>query len=113
MLQLITHNRLYESKSSAVKSIVFDGESDVAAIPNIIVTNRTENTISLGWKYNKIVDGFIVGVEARPPYPYVPPRLTNSNNITVTNLAPGVYYTFKVLSNFQTGDQTILIIYCR
>lgn len=93
---MVACNRAYESKISKVKSIIFDAESDVTYIKDLQVVSRTSNNITLKWNYDKPCDGFIVAVAANPPYPSLLPRLTHDHNITITNLAPGTYYTFKV-----------------
>lgn len=93
---MVAYNKAYESKISKVKSIVFDAESDITRVTNLEAVSETENNITLKWRYEKPVDGFIVTVSAGLPYPSTLPRLTYSTNITVTNLAPGVPYKFEV-----------------
>ncbi|KAK4886327.1 hypothetical protein RN001_002598 [Aquatica leii] len=93
---VIAHNKAYESKHSEVKSIVVDGDSDLETVTNLSITAKTNDSISLSWHYEKLVDGFIVTVEAQYPYPRLPSKTTSSKSIVINNLAAGVYYTFKV-----------------
>uniref|UniRef100_A0A1Y1LMI9 Sortilin-related receptor n=1 Tax=Photinus pyralis TaxID=7054 RepID=A0A1Y1LMI9_PHOPY len=93
---VIAHNRAHESNHSDIKSIIFDGDSDLNAVINLSVVSKTTNSISLSWQYERAVDGFTVKIEALHPYPQLPSRTTTAKNIVMDNLAPGVYYTFKV-----------------
>lgn len=90
---------MHISQPSETKSIIFDGETDLEPVSNLAVTDHTNHSVSLAWKYGK-VDGFVVDIEIWPtgsfPYPQVPSRFTKENNIVIDNLAPGVYYAFKV-----------------
>lgn len=106
---MVAHNRAHEGKSSKVKSIIFDAESDLGPVTNLQVVSNTENNITLKWQYVKPVDGFMVTITVQQPYPFMLPRLTKLQNVTITNLAPGTYYTFKVLHN--TFKMSIVVFY--
>lgn len=91
---------MYVSKPSETKSIIFDGETDLDPVSNLAVTDHNNHSVSLIWKYSKMVDGFVVDIEIWPtgsvPYPQVPSRFSKETKILIDNLAPGVYYAFKV-----------------
>lgn len=96
---MVAHNKAHESKQSEVKSLIFDGISDLWKVENLTVTKSSSNSISLKWDYNITkIDGFDVTVEAIQPYPSLPAYVVTGHSVTVANLAPGVFYIFKVNS---------------
>lgn len=93
---VVAHNGRHVSRISQIVSLLFDGEADLDIPRDVMVVQRSDHNITLGWNYKKTYDGFIIEVEAEKMYPRLQALLTNTTNVTVNNLAPGVVYTFKV-----------------
>lgn len=94
---IIAHNRAHESKTSEVKSIVFDRDSQVEIVTDLAVKGNGNNSITLSWNYSKQADKFVISVQTPGQnYPRLPSLVTKTNNITLKNLAPGIYFTFKI-----------------
>lgn len=93
---MIAHNQYHEGDKSEVKTIQYDKDLEVIPVENLIVVGSSNNTVTLKWNYPKRVDHFVVSVAAERPYPDIPDRITFQNGIVVSDLAPGVTYTFSV-----------------
>lgn len=100
---VVAYNGKFGSSMSEVKKIVFDGDVQIDMIRDLTIGNRFDNNVTLSWTYNKPYDGFIIEIEGRDPYPRIPSRNAAGTNITITDLAPSVLYTFKVC------DQTVYV----
>lgn len=105
---VIAHNHKHESNSSEVSKIIFDGDSNIDVIKNLKETGHTNSTVSLSWQAVKGADGYNITPEVRTPYPQLSAVSTKTNSITVNNLSPGTYYTFKVRAYKKTyiGQET-------
>ncbi|XP_044254445.1 sortilin-related receptor-like isoform X1 [Tribolium madens] len=109
---VIAHNKKYESKQSKVTKLKFDGDAKLHEIQNVKVDKKTENSVTLSWKYNKTVEGYTVAIIPPNDYPRMLSRVTKTKSITVDKLAPGTRYTFKInaYKNAFTGPEVDIIV---
>lgn len=110
---VIAINKAYEGKRSKVVKLKFDGDAKLNEVEELKVEKKTENTVTLSWKYTKTVEGFTIAVIPPDNYPQMMSRVTKTKTITVDNLAPGTRYTFKVNAfkkNFVGPELQIQVI---
>ncbi|XP_024940142.1 sortilin-related receptor isoform X2 [Cephus cinctus] len=93
---VIAKNREYESASSNVANLLFDGSANIDDIQDLVVTETTNHTVSLSWRKIKDVDGYHITARAPTPYPSLKTELSLTNSFVVKNLAPGTKYKFEV-----------------
>ncbi|XP_046432202.1 sortilin-related receptor-like isoform X1 [Neodiprion fabricii] len=93
---VIAKNKEYESNSSIVEIIVFDGAANIDDIENLSVLAVTNSTVSLTWDKRPNVTGYHVTPKGPDPYPALRTTITEHNSLVVKNLAPGVQYKFDV-----------------
>ena len=93
-------NREYESNTSSVVTLTFDGASNIDNIKGleVVADKSTNSSITLLWQQVPDVDGYIIMPKSPAPYPNLNHSVLNKNTdtYTVTGLAPGVLYTFEV-----------------
>ncbi|RZC34546.1 sortilin-related receptor-like [Asbolus verrucosus] len=110
---VIAHNKKYESKSSEVTKLIFDGNSNLGHVEDLKLEAKNDSSVTLSWNYNRTVESFNVTILSEPSYPKLPSRTTKTNNITINGLAPGAQYFFKVYpckKSFVGHESTIQVI---
>ncbi|KAL6422754.1 hypothetical protein ACFW04_010753 [Cataglyphis niger] len=93
---IVAKNRQYESFSSKVATLTFDGSANIDDIEDLRVVATTNHSVTLTWNKMKDVDGYHITPRAPPAYPTLQTITTMDNLYEVTKLAPGVKYTFEV-----------------
>ncbi|XP_076622054.1 sortilin-related receptor [Colletes latitarsis] len=93
---VIAKNEEYESASSNVATLTFDGSANVDDIEGLKVVSTTNQSVTLAWKPMKSVDGYHITPKAPAHYPSLRMISTLENQIEITKLAPGVKYTFEI-----------------
>ncbi|XP_011882721.1 PREDICTED: sortilin-related receptor-like [Vollenhovia emeryi] len=93
---IVAKNRQYQSASSAVATLTFDGSANIDDIEELRVVATTNHSVTLTWKKMKDVDGYYVTPRAPAQYAALQTVSTLKNLIEVDKLAPGIKYTFEV-----------------
>ncbi|XP_031838991.2 sortilin-related receptor [Nomia melanderi] len=95
---VIARNGEYESASSNVATLTFDGSVNIDYIEKLLIFATTNHSVELGWKPIKNVDEYQVKPRASYglSYPKLPMITTTQHRIEVKNLSPGVRYFFEV-----------------
>lgn len=75
--------------------MVYDGKTSVSEILSLTVTEVTNQSITLSWKYNGTPDWFVVRTKVDQYYPPIP-VIRNASLTQTIKLAPGTHYTFEV-----------------
>ncbi|XP_039293247.1 sortilin-related receptor-like [Nilaparvata lugens] len=94
--QVVAKNGQYESRKSEVKNLWFDGSAVLHRVSGLHATYVGETAVSLAWDRIPQVEGYIVRALVGVPYPQKPVNRTKDAEITLSNLAPRVEYTFEV-----------------
>lgn len=93
---IVAKNRQYQSVSSKVATLTFDGSANIDDIEDLRVVSTTNHSVTLTWKKMKDVDGYHVTPRAPPSYPTLQTITTMENQLEVIKLSPGIVYTFEV-----------------
>lgn len=93
---IVAKNRQYQSTSSKVVTLMFDGSANIDDIEDLRVVATTNQSVTLTWKKMKDVDGYHITPRAPPAYPALQTVSTMENQTEVKKLAPGTKYTFEV-----------------
>ncbi|XP_033333706.1 sortilin-related receptor [Megalopta genalis] len=94
---VIAKNEDYESASSNVVTLTFDGSMNIDNIEQLSVAATTNHSITLTWKAIKNADQYSVTARAMDlSYQNLPPMKTPRNTIKITKLSPGVKYNIEV-----------------
>lgn len=89
-------NRRFQSASSELVHLRFDGTANIDAITGLALVQQKENYITLSWNKVKSAEGYIVQPILPQPYPRIEPIKTKETKVTITKLVPGVQYVLKV-----------------
>ncbi|XP_043466543.1 sortilin-related receptor-like isoform X3 [Leptopilina heterotoma] len=97
---VIAKNKRYQSNTSKVVTLTFDGASNIDDIKNLEVIGEktTNNSVTLKWQKVPDVDGYTIMPKSPSHYPNLNFSVIEKNvdTYTVNGLAPGVSYTFEV-----------------
>lgn len=99
---IIARNRQYQSYSSNVATLKFDGSANIDDIEGLRVVTTTNHSVTLTWNKMKDVDGYHITPRAPLQYPTLQTVPTQDNQIEVLKLAPGTKYTFEVAATKKT-----------
>ncbi|GFG37795.1 hypothetical protein Cfor_11613, partial [Coptotermes formosanus] len=95
---VVARNGAHESDSSSVAVVSFNGDAVIEAVEGLVVEHKDNRSVSLTWKKVDQADGYYVIPKSMPRYPNLGKSTTETNKITVTNLAPGTTYIMQVLA---------------
>lgn len=103
---LTATNNAFTSKSSEVWNITFDSNSDVDELVNASMTRLNATSVRLEWHLIRAIDGYIIRLRLPSEYGSRDPVTTKSNNVTLTNLPPGVllYIDIRAFKSNIEGD---------
>ena len=93
---VVAKNVKYESVSSNVATLTFDGSADINKIEDLYVIEKTNHSVKLSWKQMQNADSYIITPVGPLSYPKLESHETTSNTYLVDGLAPGTRYTFEV-----------------
>ncbi|KAG5337450.1 SORL protein, partial [Acromyrmex charruanus] len=93
---IVAKNRQYNSVSSQVVMLTFDGTANIDDIEDLRVVATTNHSVTLTWKMMQDVDGYHITPKAPPNYPNLQTVTRMNNLMEVDKLAPGTKYTFEV-----------------
>lgn len=93
---VVAKNKKFESPSSNVATLTFDGAANIDNIEDLKVLDRTNHSVTLSWKKLPDVDVYHITPRGPPNYAHLKSVKTTSNTYTVEGLAPGTRYTFDV-----------------
>lgn len=79
---MIARNEAYDSNTSSVATLSFDGDAAVEAVEGLKVGHKDNGSISLTWKKVSQADGYYVIPKSMPPYPNLDVNTTKTNSIT-------------------------------
>ncbi|XP_046384462.1 sortilin-related receptor-like isoform X2 [Ischnura elegans] len=99
-----------ESNSSNVVILTFDKNAMINAVEDLKVIEKSEKSVTLGWKKISNVEGYNVYPIVAAFYPKMNKTKTGENQTTVRDLSPGISYTFEVSAfrkNFTGPTRTI------
>ncbi|CAG4953069.1 unnamed protein product [Colias eurytheme] len=99
-------NSAYSSNWTDISYLMFDDVGDVDEIVNVSLARINDTAVSLEWHKLRGVEGYIV--ETTLPWNYAKPEVikTKMNNVTLTNLPPGVqiYVDIKAYKDQIIGE---------
>ncbi|EZA49376.1 Sortilin-related receptor [Ooceraea biroi] len=107
---VVARNRQYQSASSKVATLMFDGSANIDDIEDLRVVATSNHSVTLAWKKMKDVDGYHITPRAPPAYPTMQTISTLENQMEVKNLSPGTKYTFEVGAMKKTYVGKVVMI---
>jgi hypothetical protein len=82
LLQVIARNVAYDSDSSSVAVVSFNGDAFIEAVEGLVLEHKDNRSVSLTWKKVDQADGYYVIPKSMPPYPELRKNTTEKNKIT-------------------------------
>jgi len=82
LLQVLARNEAYDSNSSSVATLLFDGDAAIKAVEGLVLEHKDSNSVKLTWKKVNQADGYYVFPKSMPPYPNLGMNTTKTNTIT-------------------------------
>lgn len=89
-------NSLYTSNSSEVMYLTFDDGGDVDDLANVSMARLNASAVYLEWHKIRGVEGYLVQVRLPMDYAKRDPVKIQTNNITITDLPPGVVLNIDI-----------------
>lgn len=108
---VVAKNKEYESSSSNVATITFDGSVNIDNIEDLKVIDKTNHSVTLAWKKVKNAESYVITPRGPISYPALDSQTTTSNQYTVEGLAPGTRYNFEVCAKAKNYIGKALAIY--
>ncbi|XP_047516497.1 sortilin-related receptor-like isoform X1 [Pieris napi] len=98
-------NRAFASNSTDIAYLSFDDVGDVDEIVNVSLARLNDTAVSLRWHRLRGVEGYVVVTRLPPNYADPEPLKTDSDNVTLTGLPPGVqiYVDIKAYKDDVVG----------
>ncbi|XP_072931091.1 uncharacterized protein RpS19a isoform X1 [Epargyreus clarus] len=95
-------NNAYTSNSSEVQKITFDDLGDVDELVNVSVSRAANGSATLHWHKIRGVEGYRLQIRLPPQYAKRDAVTTKHNNVTLTNLPPGVQLFIDIMAYKNT-----------
>nr|CAD7443909.1 unnamed protein product [Timema bartmani] len=89
-------NGAAESNDSRPQTLLFDESSVIGSIQGLVITSKNDYSVVLSWKPLNKVEGYRVYPRANPPLPRLDSFIVSENNVTVSNLSPGMTYVVEI-----------------
>ncbi|CAG2062325.1 unnamed protein product, partial [Timema podura] len=101
-------NGAAESNDSRPQTLLFDESSVIGSIQGLVITSKNDRSVVLSWKPLNKVEGYRVYPRANPPLPRLDSFIVTENNVTVSNLSPGMTYVVEIcgFSKSFTGPKS-------
>nr|CAD7431907.1 unnamed protein product [Timema monikensis] len=101
-------NGAAESNDSRPQTLLFDESSVIGSIQGLVITSKNDHSVVLSWKPLNKVEGYHVYPRANPPLPRLDSFIVSENNVTVSNLSPGMTYAVEIcgFSKSFTGPKS-------